>query len=141
MSQYTEGSFQQVFWQQQKEAASKADKRGICWHPLFIKWCLYLHHLSGKAYDALRKCGSLYICHQKEHYRITPTVLELALDSPVRLMSSCKPNCMRGMANICCPSPRRDAEIREDLVYSKSTGKLVGFSNLGEINNLIAVFI
>ena len=61
MSRYAEGSFQQVFWQQQKDAASKTDKRGIRWHPLFIKWCLYLDHLSCKAYDALRNCGSLYL--------------------------------------------------------------------------------
>ncbi len=39
---FAEGSFKQVFWQQQKDAAMKPDKGGIRWHPLFIKWCLYL---------------------------------------------------------------------------------------------------
>ena len=33
-----------------------------------------------------------------------------------------------------------EMHIREDLVYSKSTGKLVGFCNLGEINNLLLSF-
>ena len=34
--------FQRVFWQQQAEAASKKDHRGMKWHPAMIKWCLYL---------------------------------------------------------------------------------------------------
>ena len=33
------GSFQHIFWQQQKEAASRSgkEKRGMHWHPLMIK--------------------------------------------------------------------------------------------------------
>ena len=30
--------------------------------------------------------------------------------------------------------------IREDLVYEKQTGKLIGFTNLGEINNHLLAF-
>ena len=35
-SSFPEGSFQQVFWQQQKQAVQQKDKRGICWHPLSL---------------------------------------------------------------------------------------------------------
>ena len=31
------GSFRQLFWSQQKEAAGKQDKRGMRWHPAMIK--------------------------------------------------------------------------------------------------------
>ena len=31
------GSFHQLFWSQQKEAAGKQDKRGMRWHPAMIK--------------------------------------------------------------------------------------------------------
>ena len=58
---YPDGSFKKVFWDQQKECASRADKRGMRWHPLMIKWCLYICHLSSKAYNTLRdsKCIQL----------------------------------------------------------------------------------
>ncbi|KAL5491299.1 hypothetical protein EMCRGX_G016561 [Ephydatia muelleri] len=36
-------SFQRIFWMQQVEAAKKK-KRGVHWHPLMIRWCLYLRH-------------------------------------------------------------------------------------------------
>ena len=35
------------------------------WHPLFIKWCLYLRHLSGKAYELLRDSGCVRLPSQR----------------------------------------------------------------------------
>jgi len=29
------------------------------WHPLVIKWCLYLHHLSSKTYKIIHNSGIL----------------------------------------------------------------------------------
>ena len=37
-------SFQRIFWQQQIEAAAQKDARRMHWHPLIIRWCLYLRH-------------------------------------------------------------------------------------------------
>ena len=37
-------SFQYIFWQQQLEAASKKKAQNMRWHPLMIRWCLYLRH-------------------------------------------------------------------------------------------------
>ena len=37
-------SFQRIFWQQQVEAAAQKDSRTMRWHPLMIRWCLYLRH-------------------------------------------------------------------------------------------------
>ena len=37
-------SFQHVFWQQQVEASSKPNMRNMRWHPLMIRWCLYLRY-------------------------------------------------------------------------------------------------
>jgi len=56
IKQHNELSFQMLFWKQQREALKKG--KGIRWHPLVIKWCLYLHHCSSKAYKVLRnsKC-------------------------------------------------------------------------------------
>ena len=37
-------SFQRIFWQQQVEAAAQKDSRAMRWHPLMVRWCLYLRH-------------------------------------------------------------------------------------------------
>ena len=50
---YPEGSFQHLFWEEHKKAAANKDLRGIHWHPLMIRFCLYLRHQSGKAYETL----------------------------------------------------------------------------------------
>ena len=48
-----QGSFPKIFWQQQMQAASLKDHRGMRWHPLMIKWCLYLRHCSSGCYETL----------------------------------------------------------------------------------------
>ena len=57
---YPEGSFQQLFWDQQRQASAR-QKNGRRWHPMMIKWCIYLHHQSSKAYEALRDSGCIQL--------------------------------------------------------------------------------
>ena len=44
LSKYSEGLFQHRFWEQQVKAASCKNAKCIRWHPLFIRWCLFLRH-------------------------------------------------------------------------------------------------
>ena len=55
-------SFKRLFWEQQQKAASFKNPR---WHPLFIKWCIYLHHLSGSAYDMYQKSDCVKLSSQR----------------------------------------------------------------------------
>lgn len=64
-SQYPENSFKRMFWEQHASAASHKDARGYRWHPAMIKWCLYLRHLSGKAYEMLRRSGVIVLPSQR----------------------------------------------------------------------------
>lgn len=43
-------SFQRIFWEQQVLAASKKNPRGMRWHPLMVKWCIYLRYQSQGVY-------------------------------------------------------------------------------------------
>lgn len=61
---HPEGSFQMLFWKQQQEA-SKRSAKGMRWHPLFIKWCIYLRHQSSKAYETLRDSGCIALPSQR----------------------------------------------------------------------------
>lgn len=54
---FPRGSFQQIFWQQQKESACRfgKDEQGMHWHPFMMKWCLCRCHQSSKAYEMIRE--------------------------------------------------------------------------------------
>ena len=52
----SEDSLQAIFWDQQVKAATAKGSSGRRWHPLVVKWCFYLHHLSAKAYETI--CNS-----------------------------------------------------------------------------------
>ena len=83
-STYPEGSFQRLFWDQQQTALSLKDSRSMKWHPLVIKWCLYLRHLSGKGYELLRKSGCMKLPSQRTlrdytHYTATTIGFQLKL--------------------------------------------------------------
>ena len=61
MKKYDADSFENIFWQQQKEAASKKHKCQIRWHPMMVRWCLHLKFISSSAYDASRSSGVIIL--------------------------------------------------------------------------------
>ena len=64
-SQYNEKTFERMFWEQHARAASSKSTKGNRWHPAMIKWCLYLRHLSGKAYETLRNSNVIVLPSQR----------------------------------------------------------------------------
>ncbi len=54
---FPEGTFRQLFWKQQFQAAKVKDARQMHWHPCMIQWCLNLKLLSSSAYHSLRTSG------------------------------------------------------------------------------------
>ena len=54
---FLEGTFQRLFWDQQRQASRISDVRQMRWHPVMIRWCLNLKLLSTSAYHALRMSG------------------------------------------------------------------------------------
>ena len=57
-------SFQKIFWEQQQKAASLPSK-SMRWHPLMIKWRLYLKHLFSKVYETLQDSGCIVLPSQR----------------------------------------------------------------------------
>ena len=141
---YKEGTFQYIFWNQQKEAIGKegAKKNGIRWHPLIIKWCLYLRHQSSKAYDTLRDSGCIALPSQRTLRDYSHAVktgagfsadVDLQLHRAAKLHSSPKYHSLVSLLI-------DEMTIKEDLVYDKHAGTLVGFVNLGDVNNHLLQF-
>ena len=62
---YPANSFQRILWEQQAKAASLKDSQSMKWHSIMIRWSLYLHHLSGSAYESLRESGVIKLPFQR----------------------------------------------------------------------------
>ena len=62
---YEEGTFQRVFWEQQERSAQVKSSNSMRWDPLMIRWCLYMRHLSGSAYELLCQSGVIVLPSQR----------------------------------------------------------------------------
>ena len=49
VNQQSTSQFSNVFWESQCKAASLNNAKSMGWHPLIIRWCFYLKHLSGRS--------------------------------------------------------------------------------------------
>ena len=64
-SRNSPGSFPHVFSEQQLEVARQKDSCGMRWHPLLIKWAIYLHYHSSGACDMLRSSVIIQLPSQR----------------------------------------------------------------------------
>ena len=136
-SAYPEGSFSRLFWEQQLKAASLKDRRQMKWHPVLIKWCLNLKLLSGAAYHAMRTSGFLALPSERTlrdytHY----------FTSKVGFQNEVNQQLMSEVDSLSLPENRKyvgiiidEMKVKEGLVFDKYTGEVIGFTNLGDVNN------
>ncbi|XP_070562112.1 uncharacterized protein [Ptychodera flava] len=133
---YKEDSFQRLFWEEQLRYAKCTDSRQMRWHPTIIRWCLFLKFKSSACYDALRKSGFVKLPSQRtlsdySNY-IKPKV---GLNKPVlkEVVSEIRakgiPEDLWYVALL-----HDELKVKKDLVYDKYTGQLIGFVNLGNVN-------
>ena len=142
MKMYPEDSFQHVFWKQQQEATRLKNKQSMRWHPLIIKWCLYLRHVSGRAYETMRSSGCIHLPSQRTlrdytHYVSASTGFSNEVDQQLASAANveCCTECEKYVAIIF-----DEMYIKEDLVYNKHTNALIGFANLGDTNTHLLAF-
>ena len=64
-SKFPANSFQRIFWDQQQQANAAKMAQGRRWHPLMIKWCLYLCHVSSRGYEMLLNSGVINLPSQR----------------------------------------------------------------------------
>ena len=141
---YPTDSFEYIFWKQQREALARKGnaKKGIRWHPLVIKWCLYLRHQSNKAYETLRDAGLIALPSQRTLRDYSNAVkagsgFTFEVDDQLhRAANLTKSSSYHSLVAVLID----EMHIKEDLVYDKHTGQLIGFVDLGSINNHLARF-
>lgn len=139
MEEFPQGSFARLFWQQQLEAVSRKDARsmkGMRWDPLMVKWCLYLRHKSSGAYELLRDSGCITLPSQhtlRDYTHYVKATVGFSTEVDLQLARVAKLNSCKDYQK-CVVMIMDEMYIKEELVYDKHSGSLIGFVNMGDIN-------
>ena len=141
LSSFEKGSFQEIFFNEQIKYNRLKDKRSMRWHPVIIRWCLFIKNKSAKAYDGMRAflpLPSTRTLFDYTHF----TESDLGFNNKV----------LQQLVNVSLQTNLYDQEhttyvgllqdevrIKSDLVYDKHTGELIGFMNLNNVSNELNV--
>ena len=134
---YPEGSFTRLFWEEQLRAAKASDPRQMRWHPLIVRWCLNLKLLSSAAYHAARTAGFIKLPSERTlrdytHYFKHRPGFQQEVNQ--QLMKESKVHDLPEEQKY-CGIIFDEMKVKENLVYDKYTGSVIGFINIGQINN------
>lgn len=127
--------FQRTFWEQQRSYNKLSSKRRMRWHPLMIRFALNLRYLSSTAYQALQHFIALPFQRTLCDYTHVMTIQSGVSNEMIKRLK----NDMK--FDECSPSMKKvgilldEMKIKSGLVFNKKLGKLVGFVDLGTINN------
>lgn len=136
VASYPKDSFQYIFWTSQYQAAMQSSTKHYRWHPAMIKLCILIRHKSSKAYELLRKSKCIVLPSQRTlrdytHAFKSSVGFSSALDKQLinsSQLSSLQPH-QKHVTLI-----GDEMYIKEGLVF-KQNGELIGYSDLGDINN------
>lgn len=135
---FSKNKFERIFWDQQLHAASVTDFRQVRWHPCIIKWCLNLKLLSSytMSTSGFIKLPSECTLRNYTNYinekpgTFQPEVLKmLQKESNIESIPESKRYVMLVLDEM---------KIKGSIAYNKHTGQMIGFVNLGDINNTIS---
>ena len=131
------GQFQRIFWEQQCRYNSLKDARGMRWHPLMIRFALNLKYLSSSAYKAV---GQFLTLPSERTLRDYTHVLKFGVGTSPTIIQRLKEDmeyekCTPTQKKICLLID--EMKLKSKLVYSKASGRLVGFVDLGSVNEEI----
>lgn len=145
-SNFPEDSFEAIFWNHQKQSLLKQGKErnGNRWHPLMIRWCLFLRHCSSQAYDTIRESGCISLPSQRtlrDYSNAVAAGAGFSEEVDEQLLEASKlstptPSSYQSLVFVLMD----EMHIREELVFNKHTGKFVSFADLGSINNHLSRF-
>lgn len=139
---YPSDSFQHLFWKQQLESLKVKDKRQIKWHPMMIRWCLSLKLISSASYHALRSSNLIVLPSERTLRDYTHFIKAKPGFQPEIDEQLCRE------ANIdSIPEYQKyvclvfdEVKVKEDLVYDKHSANLLGFVQIGDINDHLSDF-
>lgn len=133
-------SFGNVFWQQQLKNLQTVPS-GRRWHPTMIKWCLYLHHLSSSAYELLNKSDSFALPSARtlrDYTHYFENKAGFSDDVDKQLADMIQLDKLEDHQKLVCLT-FDEMKIKEGLVFDKSNNELIGFTDLGNVNETVSM--
>ena len=135
--EFESGSPQQLLWQQQLKYNQLKTKEQMRWHPLVIRFALSLHYSSRAAYRTVTKSGFLSLPSERtlrdySHWCTTQNGVNfnfLKQANKVLEQEGVRSDDQSQYVLLL-----DEMKVKTGLVFSKNTGQLVGFSDLGSVN-------
>ena len=109
---------------------------------MIIKWCLRLKLLSSACYDSLRSTNVLVLPSQRtlrDYTHFVKASSGFSVDVDKQLQGEAKIDTIPDYQKHVCLI-FDEVKIKEDLVFNKHTGELIGFTNIGELNECLFKF-
>ena len=136
---YPSNSFRRLFWEQQQMYKAKGSS-GIRWHPMMIRWALNLKMISSAGYHAMRTAGFIQLPSERTLRDYTHYFKEKAgfqKEVNEQLMKEARISELNDVQRHVIIS-FDEMRIKEELVYNKHTSEVIGFINLGDVNNQLS---
>ena len=109
------------------------------WHPAMIRWCLYLQYKSSGCYSTLRNSGVIKLPSQrtlKDYKHSCPSKSGFSVDADLQLLELLRRQKPAHLAKYVTVVLDK-MYVKEGLVFEKSSGAVIGFSDLGDLNNIL----
>lgn len=136
---YQENTFHHLFWNQQVTNILKYPTQRR-WHPMIIRWCLHLRMLSGSAYNALSRVLVLPTDRTLRDYtHYIKAGVGVQVDVTNQLMSEANIDGLEDWQKYVA-LVFDEVKIKEGIVYNKHDCSIVGFVDLGPVNNTLLNF-
>ncbi|XP_026290481.2 uncharacterized protein LOC113215119 [Frankliniella occidentalis] len=122
-----------LFLQQQHKAASVKGKTGMRWHPAMIRFAILIKSHSSAAYDAIRQSGFICLPGERTLFDYTHTIPQMHGINTVKMQRLSEKVAKYEQNHQHFHNLLMDEiHISEKLVYSKSTGEMLGYVKLSE---------
>ena len=125
-------AFQKIFWSQQLQASRLKNSKQMKWHPLLIKWALYLRHQSSKSYETLRESKCIHLPSQRtlrDYTHFIQNNVGFSNEHDEELIKSAQLESKEEFQR-CIIITFDEMYVKEDLVFNKNTGSLVNLGNI-----------
>ena len=126
---------QKVLWQEQMKALKKTDKKQMRWHPTIIRWAIAIHSKSPAAYKLIKESGFMILpaigtLNRYTHFADAKTGVHCEIIQQMVDEMNVEKDYQKNVTLVC-----DEMKLKSGLAYSTSTGQLLGFVNVGDINN------
>ena len=135
-----DNSQQKILWQEQRKALKIKDRRQLRWHPTIIRWAIAVHSKSPAAYKLIKDSGFMILpaigtLHRYTHYTEAKTGVHCEVIQQMIEDRNITDDYQRNVTLVC-----DEMKLKSGLAYSSSTGHLLGFVDVRDINNEFRVF-